>query len=94
MIKLKEHRMKQKVCFIVFLVWSGYFLSHPGGLLRGETSGETFNIAHEELFGKLQRPRVAFPHDLHIESLEQDGDSCGACHHLYDADRRTLVRAD
>jgi hypothetical protein len=86
--------MNNRVYFIFFLAWIGCFLFHPGGQHGVEAQEETYYIAHEEVFGKLQRPPVTLPHNLHMESLEQDGDGCGACHHLYDADRGALVPAD
>ncbi len=30
--------------------------------------------------GRLERPEVAFPHDLHTEALEKKGKACETCH--------------
>ncbi len=46
-------------------------------------------IAHEDIFGKLKRPEVKFPHDLHMEVFaEQD---CGVCHHSFDEASGSLI---
>lgn len=53
---------------------------------------DTLTIAHEDIFGKLQRPVVIFPHDLHMDVFaEQD---CGVCHHSYDAVSSSLTYQD
>ena len=49
-------------------------------------------IGHREVFGKLQRPPVIFPHELHMSSLDKEG--CGACHHVYDKSKGKLVPVD
>lgn len=46
-------------------------------------------IQHNEVFGKRKRPPVAFDHDLHMASLEEDG--CGACHHSRDEATSKMV---
>ena len=50
---------------------------------------DTYELAHEDVFGELQRPPVKFPHDVHMDALE-----CGACHHEYDDDEGALVPVD
>ena len=43
---------------------------------------DTLTIGHEDIFGKLKRPAVNFPHDIHMDAFaDQD---CGVCHHSYD----------
>ena len=37
-------------------------------------------IAHNEIFGKLERPQVIFNHKKHEEALKKDNESCDACH--------------
>ena len=44
-----------------------------------------YNLAHMDIFGKLRRPQVNFSHEIHSETLEEEG--CGICHHV--ADDRT-----
>jgi hypothetical protein len=39
-------------------------------------------LAHDDVFGGLRRPAVAFSHERHEESLENG--SCAACHHSPD----------
>ncbi len=41
-----------------------------------------YNLAHQDIFGKLRRPHVNFPHENHVEMLESE--NCGSCHHVYD----------
>ncbi len=53
---------------------------------------DSYDIGHKEIFGKLQRPGVLFPHDLHINALE--GEGCGDCHHVYDENSHALVWAE
>lgn len=50
---------------------------------------ETMVIAHEDVFGKLSRPAVPFPHELHMDALASEG--CGACHHSWDNTAGKLV---
>ena len=75
--------------WMVFLVTIGLvFLQAQlaGWVLAQE---DTYDLAHEDVFGKLQRPPVTFPHDVHMDALE-----CGACHHEYDDDEGALVAVD
>jgi len=53
---------------------------------------DSYEIGYQEIFGKLQRPPVTFPHDLHITSLDEEG--CGVCHHAYDKSKGALVPAE
>ena len=46
-------------------------------------------IAHNDIFGQLQRPPAAFSHDLHMEAFYDQG--CGVCHHVYDNSAGKLV---
>jgi len=56
--------------------------------------GGTILIQHEELFGKLQRPPVAFDHARHVEILEDP--DCSDCHEgiAGDEDPYSFVPAD
>ena len=36
-------------------------------------------LAHDDVFGSLRRPEVAFSHERHEESLDDGG--CASCHH-------------
>ncbi len=53
---------------------------------------EDYILAHEDFFGRLQRPPVPFPHELHEDALEEEG--CGVCHHVYSDEKQALVPAD
>jgi hypothetical protein len=46
-------------------------------------------IAHNEVFGKLQRPPAIFSHDLHMSAFDDQG--CGVCHHVLDESSGELV---
>jgi hypothetical protein len=41
-----------------------------------------YNLAYQDIFGKLRRPQVSFSHEIHAETLEETG--CGVCHHMQD----------
>jgi len=49
-------------------------------------------LAHEDIFGNLRRPEVSFSHEIHAESLENDG--CGVCHHAPDDQTGKLVYSE
>jgi hypothetical protein len=44
------------------------------------------SIAHEEIFGPLERPQVVFDHNKHVEALKKEGkkegETCDTCHPL------------
>jgi len=48
-----------------------------------------YNLAHQDIFGKLRRPQVSFSHEIHSETLEEEG--CGICHHVQDDQTGKLV---
>ena len=48
-----------------------------------------YNLAHQDIFGKLRRPSVSFSHEIHSAALEKDG--CGICHHVPDEKSGQLV---
>ena len=66
-----------------------FFLCAAGAVLAQE---DNYVLGHEDVFGKLQRPPVAFPHGLHMDALEAEG--CGFCHHTLDEDAGELVPVD
>ena len=76
-------------CWIILLAAIGWISlqAQMGG--RASAQEDTYELAHEQVFGKLKRPPVTFPHDLHMEALE-----CGDCHHEYDDDEGALVPVD
>ena len=51
-----------------------------------------YHLAHQDIFGKLRRPGVSFPHELHVDMLESE--SCGICHHVLDEQRGQLVYSE
>ena len=48
-----------------------------------------YNLAHQDIFGKLRRPPVSFSHEIHADTLEAQG--CGICHHVPDDQSGKLV---
>ncbi|MFC1868877.1 cytochrome c3 family protein [Thermodesulfobacteriota bacterium] len=50
---------------------------------------DRYVLAHDDVFGNLRRPAVIFPHNIHIESLDDDG--CGVCHHVRDSSTKKLT---
>lgn len=46
---------------------------------------ETIVIKNPEVFKKVQRPAVTFPHERHLETLE-----CLDCHHRYEKGKNVL----
>lgn len=50
-------------------------LAAGGGLLFGQPQALTLSSAG--LFGRVRRPAVQFPHELHVSG----GVSCASCHH-------------
>jgi len=63
---------------IVGLAWAiGLALGCGPGEVATPDDG-TVLIAHEEVFGELQRPGVVFDHELHVQNLT--GSDCSTCH--------------
>lgn len=48
-----------------------------------------YDLAHEDIFGRLRRPHVGFSHEIHAAKLEDAG--CGICHHVQDDKTGRLV---
>ena len=69
--------------------WLVFSLCSGSGVAAQE---ESYELGHEDVFGTLQRPPVDFPHDRHIDALEEEG--CGFCHHVFDEDAGVLVPVD
>jgi hypothetical protein len=69
--------------------WLILFLYVGGGVAAQE---DVYEVGHEDVFGKLERPPVVFPHGRHMDALEQEG--CGFCHHVFDEDAGALVPVD
>jgi hypothetical protein len=76
-------------CWIVSLAAIGslFLLAYMGGLALAQE--EEMLLEHKDVFGKLKRPPVPFPHELHTDVLADEG--CGVCHHVYDEEKGTLV---
>ena len=82
--------MKQKGLIFLLVVLSGFILQAGLGSLVAAQE-ETYELANEEVFGKLKRAAVTFPHEIHMDAVEE---GCGACHHVYDKEKGVLIPAD
>ena len=73
-----------------------YFLTALLVLLSSISVGfaqeEVYQIEHTDIFNTLRRPSVEFPHEMHVEALEDAG--CGACHHAPDPVTGKLTSAE
>lgn len=45
-----------------------------------------------KMFGRIERPPVAFPHDMHTQVIEKMGKDCQACHPQEDASGRLSIK--
>ncbi len=50
---------------------------------------DTYHLANEDVFGKLRRPSVIFPHNIHDDTLADE--DCVICHHEQDEDTGKLI---
>ena len=71
----------------VAAIGSMFLLAQVGG--RALAQEDTYELGNKEVFGKLQRPPVTFPHEVHMNTME-----CGDCHHEYDEAEGKLVPVD
>lgn len=72
-----------KLWFLGLILWS--LIAWTGS----NAQEAEYELAHGDFFGRLRRPPVSFPHEIHAESLEVDG--CGICHHVQDDRSGKLV---
>ncbi len=70
--------MKRSRLFALAAALVPLFFIAPWGPAHAQE--DTFDLEHTEVFGKLSRPVVSFPHLLHMDALDHD---CGVCHHAY-----------
>jgi len=78
------HRIGSRFLSFLAVALAGIF-SFSIGLAQEDV----YDIAYTDILGGLRRPAVYFPHDMHMEALEDAG--CGACHHAPDPDTGKLV---
>ena len=50
---------------------------------------DEYLLAYPDVYGKLRRPSVRFSHEIHSDTLADEG--CGVCHHNPDSDTAKLV---
>lgn len=80
---------KDWIFFVGVIGWL-VFCQGTGGEVAAQEA--IYELGHEDVFGKLQRPTVSFPHDRHMDALEEEG--CGVCHHVLDENAGVLVPED
>ena len=71
------------------LLITGFILGGLAVWTHAVAQEAEYNLAHRDIFGKLRRPQVSFSHEIHAESLAEEG--CGACHHVQDDQSGKLV---
>ncbi|NOY69013.1 MAG: cytochrome C [Deltaproteobacteria bacterium] len=93
--------------FIIFVLGinakTGRAVSENDVSLLIEKRADIISIDFMKTFGKLERPPVLFPHDLHTEALGNQGKDCQSCHikenkklslkfkRLKDSDKQTVM---
>ena len=69
------------ICLIVTIGWNDCVAQE-----------DSYDLAHTDIFGNLRRPPVIFAHDIHSDTLVDEG--CGVCHHVRDNKTGKLVYAE
>ena len=72
--------MRHKYGMLAILI--GLFLAVAVGWQISMAQEADYILAHDDVFGSLRRPEVAFSHERHEESLDDGG--CASCHHTPD----------
>jgi predicted CXXCH cytochrome family protein len=77
--------------FRYFLLWlaMGICLIVATGWNDCVAQEDSYDLAHTDIFGNLRRPPVIFAHDIHSNSLVDEG--CGVCHHGVDQNTGRLL---
>jgi hypothetical protein len=78
----------QKTCLTKLLIIGSVLVGLAVGVDAIAQEAE-YNLAHEDIFGRLRRPPVSFSHEIHSDVLEDAG--CGICHHVQDDQTGRLV---
>lgn len=67
------------IIFLIFLLNHSTYIYSSNDKERTESKGDNkILIAHKEIFGKLERPKVLFDHERHSETFKNEG--CNTCH--------------
>ena len=74
---------------IFCMIIATFLLSGVANWSTSMAQEDEYNLAHNDVFGTLRRPQVAFSHNNHSENLEDKG--CGICHHALDNKTGKLV---
>ncbi len=74
---------------MILLTFSALFCFNAFFVTFLRAQEEIYTLAHSDIFGKLRREPVVFPHHLHEEALDVEG--CGICHHAPDKQTGRLV---
>ena len=78
-----------RIKFSILAIIVGLVIGGAAGWRASMAQEAEYILAHEDIFGGLRRPAVRFSHDIHAESLEENG--CGVCHHAPDDKTGKLV---
>jgi hypothetical protein len=68
--------------YVLILLVMGVFMIVTVGRNDSVAQEDSYDLAHADIFGKLRRPSVNFAHDIHSDTLAEEG--CGVCHHAAD----------
>jgi hypothetical protein len=71
---------------ISFLVFTGAGICFVALVQAQE---DVYRLEHTDIFGKLRRPAIDFNHEIHADTLDEQG--CGVCHHAPDPDTGKLI---
>ena len=82
-------RYKIQKPWLAIVLMIGTFLLGSTIWMDSSAQEDEYILAHKDIFGELRRPAVMFSHELHTETLEDEG--CGACHHTQDEESGKLV---
>ena len=74
--------------FIVTVI-IGVLLTSVASRSASIAQEDDYQLANEDVFGKLRRPLVRFSHVIHSENMEDAG--CGVCHHSLDSETDKII---
>ena len=77
---------KRRFMMVIFI---GLLLTGAVSRTLTMAQEDEYNLADTDVFGKLRRPLVKFPHAIHSDNLMDTG--CGICHHNPDNKTGELV---
>ncbi len=73
----------------ILVIFVGLLLTGAVSRTASMAQEDEYNLAYNDVFGKLRRPLVKFSHAIHSDNLADMG--CGICHHNPDNKTGKLV---